>query len=413
MLAMALAAGPAAAGDAPWIRYENSHFIGYSDAPEQDARSLLGNLENFRAAFLQVSSITVPAGSPKTTVLITANRKQFQKLAANKLVAGFASSDGLRTLIVMPAEGEEDWTRAVIRHEYGHALLRYKKFRYPAWYEEGFAELVSSTEFVNKGQAFTIGAPTVRWKHNGPLLFGWDDLVSDEFDPHRLTDVAKGSSAYAQAWLLAHYATLGNNLQNTAMLQAYFDRVKAGEAYTPAFEAAFGVPVDKLWDATLKPYLKKMPFYTFSFRPGALDPSFAGSAPATGEVDGLVRYVELDSENASTEEPPLDPRASLGGRWAPLRIGLPCEDYLDITVTGAGDTLTLTPATTTAGSKFQSASYRYDQAADGAVSLARLNGQGDETDELHLRQRTRDLLCIRSGEDADTACGVKFHRCGT
>ena len=144
-----LADSRAAATDANWLRYENPHFIAYSNAPEKKVAPLLSDLETFRAAFLQVGNISVPPDAPKVTVLIPASMQEFQKLAQNKLVVGFATGNSKRPLIVMPAQGEKDLTRTTIRHEYGHVLLHYKDFAYPAWFEEVFSELVSSTKNLN------------------------------------------------------------------------------------------------------------------------------------------------------------------------------------------------------------------------------------------------------------------------
>jgi hypothetical protein len=244
----AASAGPVrpatAAGN--WVRYENATFVAYSRAPDKKVVALLDELETFRAAFTQVGNIAIPPGAPKTVVLVPAKTGEFRKLASSRLVAGFAQHDGQRTLIVIPVFGDREWTRTVVRHEYGHALLRYKDFRYPAWYEEGFAELVSSTSLVDGGQSFTVGVPPRRAVMNGPPLVDWDALVSQGLRPETMRDAQRASSAYAQSWLLAHYFTLGNNLKNAPRLQAYFDRLRAGEPPGHAFEASFGMTASEL-----------------------------------------------------------------------------------------------------------------------------------------------------------------------
>ena len=103
------------------------------------ARALLGELENFRAAFLQVGSIKTPADAPKAIVLITATKKAFQSVVRNPLVAGFATSDGQTPVMVMSAQGDTEFAQEIIRHEYSHTLLRYNGYDYPTWYNEGFA----------------------------------------------------------------------------------------------------------------------------------------------------------------------------------------------------------------------------------------------------------------------------------
>jgi hypothetical protein len=303
ILVALLMASTSSAEDTAWVRYENPHFVAYSNAPEEKVAPLLSDLETFRAAFLQVGNISVPPDAPKTAVLITASNGEFHKLKSSKLAVGFAIEYNKRTLIVMSVKGDRKLTRTIIRHEYGHALLRHKHFDYPAWYEEGFAELVSSTELVNKGQSFTIGVPPQRAKHNGPPLFDWDTLISDEFQPHALTDPRRGSSAYAQAWLLAHYTTLGNDLKNARLLQQYFDALKNGEAQVAAFRSTFGMSASEMWKAHLQDYTKHIPAYTLAYRPGAVQLEFDTSAPDSNELASLLTYLELRSSADVDAEP--------------------------------------------------------------------------------------------------------------
>ncbi|MEO8444581.1 MAG: hypothetical protein ABI567_06215 [Gammaproteobacteria bacterium] len=410
-LALALPAGSVRAADDPWIRYENASFTAYSSAPEKKVLALLEELETFRAAFLQVANIPLPPDASRTLVLVPASPREFKKLTASPLVAGFAQNDGRRTLIVMPVYGDRNWTKTVVRHEYGHALLRYKRFPYPAWYEEGFAELVSSTQLVNKGQSFTIGTPPLRAKQNGPPQFDWNALVSRDFQPDRMTNREKASSAYAQAWLLAHYATLGNDLKNAPKLQAYFDRLTAGESLGDAFEESFGMTADELWDRELKAYTKRIPGYTFPYRPGAVDLDFSRGPAAVSEVDGIVHYLELRSAIDDKPQPPQDVLAALKGRWAPLRIGLECENVLEFDAGSSAGTLTVKGAS----GHGEAASYRYQLAGDGSVVLVPVGDDAGDGEKLRIRQRTNDLLCMAPDNDDhdDDACSRAAFRCAS
>ncbi len=402
------------AADAIWLRYENPHFIAYSNAPEKRAAALLSDLETFRAAFLQIGNIPLPHDAPKTAVLIPTSKKEFQKLVSGNRVAGFADRDGKRTLIVMPAQGDMGWGRTVIRHEYGHALLRYKRYAYPAWYEEGFAELVSSTELVNKGKSFTFGKPPNRAKYNGPPLFDWDTLVSDEFNPHTLRDARVGSSAYAQAWLLAHYTTLGNGLKNAALLQAYFDALENGEAMTAAFTSAFGMSAAELWTKELKNYTKHIPAYTIPFRPGAVQLEFSTTPVSGSELTTLLRYMELRSALVKDPEVPIDLLASLSGRWAPLNMNLACEGAADFAVDGAPDagTFSITPSASSAEATVEPMRYRHELAGDGLILLKPADEEADEMDMLSIRRRSADLLCMARGHQADDGeCAGAMYRC--
>ncbi|MEO8224974.1 MAG: hypothetical protein ABI661_09210 [Gammaproteobacteria bacterium] len=411
LIALSVAWSGATLAADPWLRYENAHFVGYSDATEKRARALLAELETFRAAFLQVGNITTPPDSPKAVILITATKNDFQRVARNRLIGGFATSDGTTPLIVLPAQGDTEFAQAVIRHEYGHTLLRYKRFAYPAWYNEGFAELVSAVEVSADGQSFRLGRAPVRLKSSGPPIFDWRELLSDGFNPHELKDRRSGSSAYSQAWLLAHYATLGNDLKNAPKLQAYFDRLTAGEPSESAFEAAFGVKIAELWETTLKPYMKHMPFYTFRFRPTDLDSQFAATAPDATEVPNLMRWFEI--REALTDEPSKQsfPPATLVGRWATLRLGLRCEDPLTIAVAGGDGELRVTFPLKQAANVSAGMPYRYSVRQDGLISLE--SSLEDAVDlALYIKRPGPDLVCVgRSPADA-TLCRSPLFRCG-
>ncbi len=407
---------PGRAGDQPWSRYENQHFVAFSNAPAKRALGLLEDLESFRGAFLQVGNVEIPADAPKTKVLILANKKEFQKLVNNKLVGGFAARDGRSTVIVMPGDGDKGSARTVIRHEYGHALLHFKKFNYPAWYAEGFAELVSSTDVVNKGQSFTIGQPPDRAKHNGPPLYDWDELVSEEFNPHAITDRELGSSAYSQAWLLAHYATLGNELKNMQLLQNYFNRLKDGESQGLAFEESFGAPASQLWISQLKAYTKRIPGYTLPYKPGAVDLVFASSAGAGAELDGIFKYLRVSSAVRGEASPPQDVLASLSGRWAPIRIGMACEEYNDLSLNLATKSFTIVSTLGRSGQNPESATYRYELSADGTVRLESDESAGDDAgggEAISLKHRTNDVLCMGANSVAAAECTQALHRCGS
>ena len=127
-----------------WHQYESTNFIANSSASEKKTLAMLENLEMFRAAVLQVANLRVPEFAPKTEVLIFRTKKEFAALEPGKNVAGYALYHDGRFLIVMRASGRKAWATQLIRHEYSHILLGYKEFPYPRWYNEGFAELMST-----------------------------------------------------------------------------------------------------------------------------------------------------------------------------------------------------------------------------------------------------------------------------
>jgi hypothetical protein len=300
-MALLVCAIPVPATQDPWFKYENSHFVAYSDAAESKVMALMDNLERFRGAVLQVSNIKIPQSAPKTLVVITRDRSTFSRLTPHRNTAGFAISDGTQTLIVLPAFGSTSWTHSVIRHEYGHALLRFMEFSYPTWYEEGFAEMVSATEFKNSGQEFTLGHTPERAMRPGNLSYNWDTLVSDDFEPHTIESRQQASSAYFQAWLLAHYTTLGDSGKNAQKLQLYFTFLKNGDKSETAFQNAFGKSASELWKSELKSYTKRVPNYVIRFNPGMLDTNFTRTSAPTTEIEPIINSLEASSMESNQD----------------------------------------------------------------------------------------------------------------
>lgn len=406
ILALSNFAHPVLAAPDPWFRYDNPHFAAYSNASEKHTRRLLYDLETFRAAFLQVGNVEIPASAQQTIVVITDNKKEYLQLAPGKNTAGFAFGAENKTFIVMPAGGDKKWSSVVIRHEYGHVLLRYKKFPYPSWYEEGFAELVSATQMTKKGASFTIGSAPDRAKQNGPPIMEWDFLVSDEFDPHEITDRRLGSSAYAQAWLLAHYATLGEG--NAPRLQNYFDLLKEGAGSIAAFEEAFGATPNQLWTTALREYAGRLPYYTIKYLPGAVQTDFSRVPVDDQDVLPVVEYLRLRSLARQKRGRPADALAMLPGSWAPLSLAASCTPASRIAVDETAATITV-ETDYGGGEESVSTTFGFTSNPSGEFALVPVADPeegGEESEVLHLSVKAPNLFCW--GEDS---CQVAMRRC--
>ena len=398
-----------AASEKPWYRYENRFFIAWSNASERVTRKLLEDLEEFRAAISQIGNFPVPADAPRTLVLITASKADFDRMKPSKNVVGFAGGDGNDLVIVMPPGGGAAST--IIRHEFGHVLMRYKKFRYPSWYEEGFAEIASAVVLTGGGGDFVIGKPTDRAVYNGSPAFSWEELFSEDFEPHKIRDLRTGSSAYAQAWLMAHYATLGDNGKNASKLQRYFDLIGRGEPHLKSFKTAFGFEAADAWKAALKDYSARMPYYTIKFKPGVLETKFTRAVAADTEFRPIMQYFEQRAIALSRPQPPADPRAALPGRWSPSTLRGGCEKTLDIVM--AGDAVTVSGADPWASSPIPPTRFtlRQDPADPALLGLVPVPGEDEGRETMVFDLRSRDVACW-APEAEETECGWVLARCG-
>jgi hypothetical protein len=183
---------------AQWQRYENSGFVAFSNGAASDVETVLVELEYIRAAAGQTPGFAIPAERPKTVAVLLATAEEFARIAPLSTMAGFAQSIDGRALIALPLQGVGDSdARIVVRHEFAHTLLFNDWFRYPQWYAEGFAELVSGIVVDRRNNSFQIGTMPVRYSHDPAPAVDWNDLIVDGFDAHQLTEPKQIQRVYA------------------------------------------------------------------------------------------------------------------------------------------------------------------------------------------------------------------------
>ena len=295
----AVATRTAIAREKPWYKYENAYFEAYSDASEKKVRQLLTELENFRSAIVQVTSLEMPDRVVKTQILIFDSTKSFRNITKRNTIAAFAMAmDGVPYL-VMTDNGGKKAGNITIRHEYTHILLAYNGHRYPAWYQEGFAEFMSGTRFRRNGTEFTLGEIPGRVRAPAKLT-AWDELIADDFDLHAIGNFQVLSNAYLQSWLMVHYLTLGDELAHTDKLNTYLALYAKGVSSADAFAAAFSSGPGDIGQILESGYGRKVPSYTVAFRPGVQDHEFSRS-PANNDSKRETIERMTTAFNRSTE----------------------------------------------------------------------------------------------------------------
>ncbi len=404
---------PVAAKDSGWYRYENRYFVGYSDAREDRTLKLLVDLETFRAAFSQIANIYIPADAPKTQVLILRAKSDFKELTYSKNVAGFANRTNDGMIMVLPASGDLDWGKTVIRHEYGHALLRYKAFNYPQWYDEGFAEMSSTIELTVDGQSFVVGKITDRARNHVRPTYDWDELVSDEFDPHRITNATKRSSAYAQSWMLAHYTTLGDGFRNATKLQNYFDALKTGQSSAEAFKETFGVSASELWATELKEYMRRVPNYTFAFKPDAVDTDFRRAVAQQKHYQPKLDFFRQRAIARKSGQSPRKPLALLNGQWDYLSLESDCDDAFGLPIDETKQQITIEHFQRQNDGPWEPWTFKYEVGRKGVFTLTTVDRSDNDNKypTVYLQMRSKDLACTGLSITEAGLCARILKRC--
>jgi len=272
--------GQAAGETSNWYLLENSHFRALSDAPKEQSVALLTDLENYREAVIQVVNIRVPAGAPKTPIILFRDRRRFNEYVPRG-VAGVVMAGRKIGVVVMPANVKVLSEGYVIRHEYVHILSLNMPLRYPRWYDEGIAEVLSLAMVEPAKSLMTFGLGSGRQRNIARGIAGFNERL---FDGQSRVNIR--TDQYWYFWLVSHYLMLGRpDLRPN--LERYLVARDNGEVHTVAFKRAFGKSLTQMWEDDIVPYTKTFPTFQSKIDFSGVDLDFK-TRPAPPEVVGAA-----------------------------------------------------------------------------------------------------------------------------
>ena len=276
--------GDATSRERNWYRYENSHFVVYSDESQRVVRKLLEELEYFRAAVLQIADIEVPQNAPKPRIFIFASDGEYLDLVGRDRVGDLPLSiDGI-PYMALASSGNARLSEVALRHRCAHILLGYKNISYPTWFEEGFALVYASTELRKRNTEFTVGGP-MKGSFRSKVAVPWSHIISEDFDPHSESILHPLGSTLYPSWLLTHYFLLGDNSGNALSLARYLALLADGEPSVKAFETIVGEPVNQFGNKLLKVYGRgRTKYMVFQLRSSEPDHQFERHEAMRDEV---------------------------------------------------------------------------------------------------------------------------------
>lgn len=261
-LALVLVLCPAAAAANLEIKSENIVF--YGDVRPEDGKRLVRNLEIYRSVILALSEVKNRPDPVPLRIYAFENGKKLNQFASSRGAAGLylQASEGPIFLTVSSGgfRGNK-WSSQVAFHEYSHHVLHaLSKDVYPRWYDEGFANYLSTFNIVD--DVITIGAPNVshgRSIKNGALM-----------DPETILKAVTRYPAtrrldkfYGQSWLYVHY--LQNTPELSEKLPVYLKALKDKTDALEAFEQAFGLSIQE-FHKRARLYWNKNTFPVASFK---------------------------------------------------------------------------------------------------------------------------------------------------
>ena len=239
-----LALAPAAA-QARWLRADTAAFSVYSEGSEAGLREMAAKLQAFDALLRLVTNTRAPASPTRLSVYIVPTSETIRTVMPEVGGAAGVYTARIGGMAALSAAAEASWTStstSTLFHEYAHHFMyQHASGAYPAWYVEGFAELVSTAR-INKGNAEVGRFEPGRLY---PLLnYAWVPTSEVLAGDGRHFDVAM---FYAQSWAMVHF--LSNDPARAAALARYLKAVAGGEDPVAAFAPAMGMTLESFQNA--------------------------------------------------------------------------------------------------------------------------------------------------------------------
>ncbi len=255
-----------------WLSLETPHFQLVTDLPEEDARKLLQELEDFRYFITEIVGVNISDDLAPLPFLAIENRRFYKYVGVPENISGLFSysSDGYSAIgnVSSFRKGPVSRRRAqhTLLHEYFHFLTFLSvggvSRDLPGWYIEGMAEYWAT--FRRDGESVTVGDPTnVNERiYDLYLAVATGESLTDtrNFLKQPIPDISDQSEKakkalgkyYARAFFVTHYLQSSSSLRRSTT--EYVKKVLDGVEYDIAFQQAFGITYKQL-DDDIKRYI--------------------------------------------------------------------------------------------------------------------------------------------------------------
>jgi hypothetical protein len=238
-----------------WQAHKSANFRLVTDLQTKDAVAYAGDLEMFRDVVLRVTGRRqLLAQDAPVEVMVFSRQKDFTALFGTRIY-GFFESNLQGTRMVSGPGGVGVGKRQVLFHEYVHHLVNSSAtVRYPRWYNEGMAEMLSTIHEKN-GRIF-VGSLPERAQNEPFVRMPITTLLNDEYEglsPLLMNDF------YASSWALVHYLNYGHlagNPKRDQQMIAYLTAMLRGSSSEEAFASAFDITPLQL-QSELQRYLER------------------------------------------------------------------------------------------------------------------------------------------------------------
>jgi tetratricopeptide (TPR) repeat protein len=221
-----------------WKVAESDHFLIYSTSDDKYLTKLSGRLEAVHYLLKIATRAQDQVGPKRLKVKVYAvdDIADVRRLIGNpqSAAAGYYDPQLAGAISVIPRNSGTDGSfsgELILFHEYAHHfMLQYQPAAYPAWYVEGFAEIIGTASFEKPGMiTFGKAAKHREAEMRGTYRYPAAKMVDGRYAKEKRSAENWG---YDDAWALAHYLTFSE--ERKGQLGAYLNAINAGQSYAEA-----------------------------------------------------------------------------------------------------------------------------------------------------------------------------------
>jgi tetratricopeptide (TPR) repeat protein len=244
-----------------WHEIKTDHFSVITNTTERRAIGLARTLEFYRSVVLRLVPLHHVEDRVPTRFYLFRSENSYKPFQLDRGVVGYFMQPLDGNVLVANLSPPGLRPVDVVFHEYAHLLLRNQNTAFPTWFDEGFAEFLS-TMSVSEGAEVEFGGPPLR-------------RVSELRDPMRaghwlpLAQILKTRSLheipsevrpffYAQSWLAVHFMYLAHLSRPeypdySEALGHYLEMLNEGSSPEAAWRGAFRISPEEM-DEKMRAY---------------------------------------------------------------------------------------------------------------------------------------------------------------
>jgi hypothetical protein len=184
-------------GGPPWLALASDHFVVRTDMDSDDARRLVGDLEDTRAAMLAM--VWPGQEGPPGKIVVIALRSSNEMREFGDIAGMFVRRPPFPPTVVIGGT-----TRlTTLKHEVAHLLSRWVLPNQPDWFSEGLATFLETIYYDRDERKAYAGRSGD--DHFRVVRQGWFLSLEELQLGVPTEDIFRRSRYYASSWLVVHY----------------------------------------------------------------------------------------------------------------------------------------------------------------------------------------------------------------